>query len=519
VVFVGPTLPLDAAVAVLPDALYLPPARCGDVLQALRLSPRALLIIDGTYERTPAVWHKEIAVALEQNIPVFGAASMGALRAAELASFGMIGIGGIFEDYRDGRLMDDDEVAVIHSASGEPLSTAMVDIRATVERAVDEGELSHAWAERILGVAKQTFYPERSLEAVLERLDDCAELRRFAQWLARGGKVHRKRNDAELALRIFGDGERHVIPVPPSPVPRTVALRVLFRHVTSSAFRGENSALPEVERVVQAARFLGRPYRDAKRLAELTSALWELAPPAAEGGADELWGSDMESAAWPGQNGCTPSEQRALRERMASIAELERDLLRPPDDPAARLAWRVATRESRYLRWLDALDEGVDSSSDPEPVRRMLARAWRAVDLMGRRARLIPQPALLRTLFDEIRILRGLIEPEHVDRWLASHRLSRDELGALLLARFRWHIIASETQSASLGATRSDETIHWLRDALRLTGLYPRAKALLRLDAAKRLDAAVFPASLAEALERDFDDDDPGAARRILLRA
>src|SRR5690349_19745459 len=117
VVFLGPTLTLAEAKTELPDALYLPPARCGDGLQSLRLSPRALLIIDGTFERTPAVWHKEIGLALERRVPVFGAASMGALRAAEMEDFGMIGIGSIFRDYRDGRLVDDDEVAVIHDGT------------------------------------------------------------------------------------------------------------------------------------------------------------------------------------------------------------------------------------------------------------------------------------------------------------------------------------------------------------------------------------------------------------------
>jgi hypothetical protein len=58
---------------------------------------------------------------LAAGIPVYGAASMGALRAAELAQFGMVGVGRIFEAYRDGVLEpfdepfeDDDEVAVLH---------------------------------------------------------------------------------------------------------------------------------------------------------------------------------------------------------------------------------------------------------------------------------------------------------------------------------------------------------------------------------------------------------------------
>ena len=76
--------------------------------------PVAIGLIDGYFERVPAVWHKEILWALSQGIHVFGSASMGALRAAELAPFGMVGVGAIFEAYRDGILEDDDEVAVAH---------------------------------------------------------------------------------------------------------------------------------------------------------------------------------------------------------------------------------------------------------------------------------------------------------------------------------------------------------------------------------------------------------------------
>lgn len=36
------------------------------------------------------------------------------LRAAELHSFGMEGVGRILESYRDGILTDDDEVALVH---------------------------------------------------------------------------------------------------------------------------------------------------------------------------------------------------------------------------------------------------------------------------------------------------------------------------------------------------------------------------------------------------------------------
>src|SRR5581483_2813112 len=85
-----------------------------------------------------AVWHKEILWALTQGIHVYGSASIGALRAAELAPFGMVGVGRIFEAYRDGRLEDDDEVAVVHGPAEHAFqvhSEALVNLRATLAAA------------------------------------------------------------------------------------------------------------------------------------------------------------------------------------------------------------------------------------------------------------------------------------------------------------------------------------------------------------------------------------------------
>jgi len=518
VVFVGPTLSVADARAVLPDAVYLPPARCGDLLRALRLRPRALLLIDGTYERTAAVWHKEIAVALERKIPVFGAASMGALRAAEMSPFGMVGIGGIFEDYRDGRLVDDDEVAVIHSASGEPLSTAMVDIRATVERALDLGELSKALAESILATAKRTFYPERSLGAVLEAIPESPERARFAAWLERGGQVHRKRDDALEALGVLAESRPPVVEVAPQ-VPRTSALRVLSRHVACSAFHGESPLLPKPERVVLAARFLGDAYRDAKRLAGLMAALWELAPAAAEPTATDEWLAVADPAEWAEQNDCSPAELEALRGRVGLVAHFEKRLLTPPDDAEQRLAWRAVTRQARYLGWLNALDDVTDASgAGSERVRTLVVRTWRALDLLGRQARLVPQPDLLQTLFGSICFGLGLVESGEVERWMTAHQLDVRELGALLVARFRWHALGSHAQGLAFGAVRQDDDIFWLLDALRVSGLYPRARALLDMDPSERERVAVMPRTLARAFERDFSSDEPSALRQSLAR-
>jgi hypothetical protein len=204
VVFLGPTLALNEARSVL-DAQYLPPAGQGDVLRAALRRPRVIAIVDGVFERAPAVWHKEILFALSEGIHVYGAASMGALRAAELAEFGMRGVGDVFGAYADGRLEDDDEVAVAHADAEygfRAVSDSMVDVRATLQAAVEEGIVSERTAGAIVGRVKATFYARRLLVGALDRHDE--EQERLRSWLPRG-RVRRKRDDALAMLRVVRD--------------------------------------------------------------------------------------------------------------------------------------------------------------------------------------------------------------------------------------------------------------------------------------------------------------------------
>lgn len=95
-VFLGPTLSLNEAKSCL-DAFYCGPVQQGDIVRALDRRAEAIGIIDGFFEVVPSVWHKEILLALSRGVYVCGAGSMGALRAAELAPYGMVGIGTVFE--------------------------------------------------------------------------------------------------------------------------------------------------------------------------------------------------------------------------------------------------------------------------------------------------------------------------------------------------------------------------------------------------------------------------------------
>lgn len=170
VVFLGPSLDVDRARRFL-NAVFLPPCKMGDVFAAAEQGPAAIGIIDGLFEQTPAVWHKEILYAMSKGIQVFGGASMGALRAAELHQFGMRGVGRIFEDYASGVLEDDDEVAVSHlpgEAGFQCQSDAMVNIRHGLELAASEGVITEPSRQVLLSSAKGAHYPQRSWAALYE---------------------------------------------------------------------------------------------------------------------------------------------------------------------------------------------------------------------------------------------------------------------------------------------------------------------------------------------------------------
>lgn len=202
-VFIGPTLRRED-VAARCDALCLPPVAQGDVYRAALRKPRAIGIVDGYFSGAPSVWHKEILWALSQGIHVFGSASMGALRAAELHGFGMQGVGRIFEAFRDGILEDDDEVAVVHGpaelgfvAASEP----MVNIRATLARAEADGVLSVGSRHALEAFAKSLFFPHRTWPAILDGARGTAEteLAKLRSWLPHG-RIDQKREDALAML-------------------------------------------------------------------------------------------------------------------------------------------------------------------------------------------------------------------------------------------------------------------------------------------------------------------------------
>jgi hypothetical protein len=239
VVFVGPTVPPRLRPAGEPMWDWRPPVRQGELYRAALARPNAIGIIDGYFEVVPTAWHKEILWAMAAGIHVYGAASIGALRAAELDSFGMHGIGLVYAAFRDGVLQDDDEVAVLHGPAElgyPPVTEAMVNIRATLAAAAHAGILKPELAAGLTGIAKAMFYKERTYEALLQSAAASGfpegPLRNFADWLP-AGRADQKRRDAEAMLDAI---RAHLAAgAPPMTVSYTLAETVAWRAVQRQA--------------------------------------------------------------------------------------------------------------------------------------------------------------------------------------------------------------------------------------------------------------------------------------------
>ena len=201
-VFVGPTFP-DASKLAGNKIDIRPPASQGDVFRAAKDGATVIGIVDGYFEYAAPIWHKEILFALSQGLRVFGAASMGALRAAECAAYGMTGIGWIYEMYASGQLEDDSAVAQLH-APGElgyrSLSEPLVNVVSTLGDMLARGLIGHE-EQRILDEnARAIFFKQRTWKSILAAAQiEATRAEELARLIA-ANAIDQKRRDAEELL-------------------------------------------------------------------------------------------------------------------------------------------------------------------------------------------------------------------------------------------------------------------------------------------------------------------------------
>lgn len=204
IIFLGPSLPQSEARGLLPGAVFLPPVRRHSLQPFLDRSPQAIGIIDGEFYQSLSVSTKEILPFLDRGIPVFGASSMGALRAVELRHEGMAGVGRIYEMYRTGEVDNDDEVALTFCPDTlRPLSLPLVNLRVALAAAAQAGYLTEREKARLLSRMRVLYFPDRTLPALFQaagRILPEPRASAFAAWW-RAEAPDAKADDARDLLR------------------------------------------------------------------------------------------------------------------------------------------------------------------------------------------------------------------------------------------------------------------------------------------------------------------------------
>ncbi|MFI9832904.1 TfuA-like protein [Streptomyces sp. NPDC051913] len=221
-VFVGPTLPTDEGLLAHQSVRRRPPVRHGDLFDTAIADTDTVVLIDGIYHQAPALRHKEILAAMTRGVRVIGAASLGALRAAELWPYGMGGVGNVYRSYRNLEIVGDDEVAVGQDPmTGRALTWPMVNCRYAINLAVNSRILTGPKAAGLLDALHAVYYPQRTYAAIRAACH-AQDATGFADWVGERrsedpyfGDI--KRSDALSAVRAALYG-----PDPCGPVPSAV---------------------------------------------------------------------------------------------------------------------------------------------------------------------------------------------------------------------------------------------------------------------------------------------------------
>lgn len=170
IVFLGPSLSIEKARKII-NAEFLPPAKKGDFIKlSLTSEKKIIILIDGVFlQDYPPTPIEVFQVVNKNNFQVYGASSLGALRAVELEKFGMKGYGQVFELFKKNIINSDDEVAVTFDNSYNLLSEAMIDIRYNLFLAFKKGIIDKETKQLITRTAKKIYFPFRSYENIVKK--------------------------------------------------------------------------------------------------------------------------------------------------------------------------------------------------------------------------------------------------------------------------------------------------------------------------------------------------------------
>jgi hypothetical protein len=184
--FAGPTLrtPGGRSVLLPEDVTLRPPVARGDIDALLREADGnagnivgTIILADGVFHQSLAVAHAELREAIHAGWSVWGLSSMGAIRAREMHTLGMIGYGQVYEKFLAEEDFQDDEVALLHEADPpyRCFSEPLVHMRAALEAWQAAGWMLPALCTEVADTMKSLWYGDRTMERFQQTIGEVLE--------------------------------------------------------------------------------------------------------------------------------------------------------------------------------------------------------------------------------------------------------------------------------------------------------------------------------------------------------
>jgi len=206
IVFAGPSLQ-GISLEQLNRVDIRPPVRRGDLEDLLNShkKPGVVIILDGLFGANLAVTPTECRWLLNENWQLIGACSMGALRASELWSHGMIGIGDVYNMLRLGYLKSDADVAVAYDQDYNEVTISVVQVRSLLSILEKKNYITSIQSRKLLNKSKLMPWFERHLDLLLEewRLNGTKSVEKSIIEIIKNPIFHPKLNDAHNLFNLF----------------------------------------------------------------------------------------------------------------------------------------------------------------------------------------------------------------------------------------------------------------------------------------------------------------------------
>tara|TARA_B100001939_G_scaffold51740_1_gene40996 strand:+ start:2410 stop:3792 length:1383 start_codon:yes stop_codon:yes gene_type:complete len=200
--FIGPSM--TEGIELGDNVTIFSPIKSGDIYKLMTHGYKKIGIVDGVFHGVPSIWHREILYAMERGIEIYGSSSMGALRAAEMDKLGVNGVGQVYEWYRSGDIIGDDEVALSHLPEYpyEATTIPLVDIRNILVNKLNIPIKSRIHSEVIEAIRTITYWHRtiHTLKGIFneegELMDICNSIIKYAPTMKSIKKI-----DAEVLIK------------------------------------------------------------------------------------------------------------------------------------------------------------------------------------------------------------------------------------------------------------------------------------------------------------------------------